>query len=95
MQSIKRCALLAATAAMIIATAQADDHVGDGYVDGMISAQLADSDRLVDDGLNGGTFRVGKAFDDRWNLELALSALGMSGDTSKGGHPHQPVCRGR
>ncbi len=85
MHTSKRFALLAAAMFITLGTAQADDHIGDGYIDGMLSAQLADRDRLVDDGLNGGTVRIGKAFDDRWNLELALSGLKMDGDKSKGG----------
>ena len=65
--------------------AQAADDLSDKYFDFMISGEKADRDRLVDDGLNGATVRAGKAFDERWNLELAASGLKMDADKSKSG----------
>jgi len=84
MHTSKLLVLAASVWLTTFGSVQADD-VSDKYFDFMISGEKADRDRLVDDGLNGATARVGKAFDERWNLELAASALKMNGDKSKSG----------
>jgi len=85
MHALKRFLLVTGLAALTLGSAQAADDVGNDYFDFMLSGELADRERLVDDGLNGATARVGRAFNERWNLELALSGLKMDGDKSKGG----------
>jgi OOP family OmpA-OmpF porin len=51
----------------------------------MGSGVWADSDRNLDDGLAGGGIRLGRAFSDRWNLELAGSYLTLDRDKSVAG----------
>jgi OmpA-OmpF porin, OOP family len=58
------------------------EEVGKDYVDIMGSGMWADSDRNLDDGFAGGSVRLGRAFTDLWNLELAGSYLALDGDNN-------------
>ncbi len=85
MHTSKIWVLAASVCLVTFSSVHAAEDVSDKYFDFMISGEKADRDRLVDDGLNGATARLGKAFNERWNLEFAASGLKMSGDKSKGG----------
>lgn len=76
------CSLAAAT---LLASGLQAEEVGKNYFDVMLSGAIADSDKRLDDGFAGGSLRLGKAFDERWNLELAMSAFDVDGDSDKGG----------
>lgn len=58
----------------------AGGKAGEPYVKGMASYIFADSDRLVDDELAGGLVGFGWAVDERWNLELDVQSLSLSGE---------------
>jgi OOP family OmpA-OmpF porin len=76
---------MAALAAGLMSTGLQAEEVGKNYVDIMGSGMWADSDRNLDDGFAGGTVRLGRAFGERWNLELAGSYLGLDADSDKAG----------
>ena len=85
MKHITSSLLALAGTALFAITAQANDHEGDWYIDGMGSAAMMDSGRNLDDGIAGLTGRFGKKMNDRWNIELAAQSLDIDGDSDKGG----------
>lgn len=85
MKNITSTLLVLAGTTLFAVTAQANDHQGDWYIDGMGSAAIMDSGRDLDDGIAGLTGRFGKKMNDNWNIELAAQSLDISGDSDKGG----------
>lgn len=83
MNRVTQFCTLAATA--LLATGLQAEEVGKNYFDVMLSGALADRDKLLDDGFAGGSLRLGREMDPRWNLELAMSAFDLDGDSDKGG----------
>jgi len=85
MQKLRFKMLALAATAMVAGAAQANDHQGDWYIDGMGSGAIMDSGRNLDDGFAGLTGRFGKKLNDSWNVELSAQALDIDGDSAKGG----------
>jgi len=71
---------MALLAAGLMSTGLQAEEVGKDYVDIMGTYMSADSDRNLEGGVAGADIRVGRAFGDLWNLELAGSYLGLDGD---------------
>jgi len=59
--------------------AVASDQVGQWHVDVMGTGISADDARSVDDDFVGGTFAVGYAFHEHWNVEVAGQFLNLEG----------------
>jgi len=81
MRAIRACSAALLAVGFAVTSLQAEE-VGKNYVDFLGSGVWADSDRNLDDGLAGGGIRLGRAFSDRWNLELAGSYLTLDRDKS-------------
>jgi OOP family OmpA-OmpF porin len=79
MKAIQTTSMALLAAGLMSAGLQAEE-VGKDYVDIMGTYMSADSDRNLEGGVAGGDIRVGRAFGDLWNLELAGSYLGLDGD---------------
>ena len=79
MKAIKTTSMALLAAGFMSAGLQAEE-VGKDYVDIMGTYMSADSDRNLEGGVAGADLRVGRAFGDLWNLELAGSYYGLDGD---------------
>ncbi|MBT8421616.1 MAG: OmpA family protein [Gammaproteobacteria bacterium] len=84
MRIIKQFAFLTVATVLTATSALADDHF-DKYIEIMGTVSSHDRDRIVDEGLAGGSARVGGAYNDLWNIEGALSFLDQGADADKGG----------
>jgi len=71
---------LALLAAGLMSAGLQAEEVGKDYVDIMGTYMSADSDRNLEGGVGGVDIRVGRAFGDLWNLELAGNYIGLDGD---------------
>ena len=83
MNKLIQAALCSMLSCVAWVSAQAADDGRDNYVDILATAGALDSDKNVDNGMAGISGRFGKAFNERWNLELALGANKLDPDTSK------------
>jgi len=84
MNIVKQIVWVATVSALTMTNVLAND-TGDKYVDILGTAADPDRERLLDDGFAGFSGRIGKAYSDRWNLELAATALDFDGDSRKAG----------
>jgi OOP family OmpA-OmpF porin len=64
--------------------AQADDQAGDNYISLMGSAIKTDSDRKLDDGIEGGVAKIGGIINDNWNAEFEVGTLNLDWDQPGG-----------
>lgn len=83
-------AVLGSTALMLMLAlqgVQAAEDVGRVYVKALGTYIDADSDRLVDDEVVGGTLGFGYSLSEHFNVELDLQKLNLNGDPS--GNPDQ------
>jgi len=77
---ITLCVFVATTIVLVGAeNALADAEAGMGYFTGMISYIDDDSDRSLEDGINGGQFGLGYGLNEQWNLEGMLSLASTDG----------------
>ena len=83
MKAIQTTSIALLAAGLMSAGLQAEE-VGKDYVDIMGTYMSADSDRNLEGGVGGVDLRVGRAFGDLWNLELAGSYIGLDGDPGYG-----------
>ena len=79
MKAIQTTSVALFAAGLMSAGLQAEE-VGKDYVDIMGTYMSADSDRNLEGGVGGVDIRVGRAFGDLWNLELAGNYIGLDGD---------------
>lgn len=80
MTALKACSTAIMAAGMMATGVLQAEEVGKNYVDFMGSYMSADSDRNLEGGFGGGSVRVGRAYGDLWNLELAGSYLALDKD---------------
>lgn len=74
------CTFALCLAALLAAgSAHADASAAQGYFTVMGSYIDDDKDRTVDDGIQGGQFGIGYAFNDHWNLEGIIMAAEADG----------------
>lgn len=73
--------------ALAVPGVQAAEDVGRVYVKALGTYIDADSDRLVDNEVVGGTLGFGYSLSDHWNIEFDLQKLNLDGDPS--GNPDQ------
>jgi OOP family OmpA-OmpF porin len=85
MKAIQTTSMALLAAGLMSAGLQAEE-VGKDYVDIMGTYMDADSERNLEGGVGGVDIRVGRAFGDLWNLELAGNYISLDGDPRRNGN---------
>ena len=84
MNSFGKAVFLGFGISLFAVSAQAEDQPGDNYVSVMGSAIKTDSDRKLDDGIEGGLINFGGVLSKYWNVEIVLGSLNLDWDQQGG-----------